>query len=111
MKLSYINLGEDIPPQPVCFSLGAIEALEDEFGSLEAMRQGLVDGKVKAINKVVEIMIDAGRAYCKGTGRTCPDPLPCRPADLIDISDSSIVSDLFSAMTSDSERKVETRKN
>ena len=111
MKLSFINLGDGIPAQPVCFSLGAIEALEDEFGSLDAMRQSLVDGKVKSINKVVEIMIAAGRAYCKGTGRDCPEPLPCRPADLIDISDSSIVSELFAAMTNDSSRTVETRKN
>ena len=111
MKLSYIQLG-DGEKRPVCFSLSAIEDIQDAFGDLDGMRDGIKSGSVKAINTVLEIIIRAGAAYCKGMGIDCPPPLKCRPADLIDATDSSIVSQIFDAMVNDAEREVETqRKN
>lgn len=107
MKLSYVQLGGE--KHPVCFSLSAIEAIEDEFGSLDEMRDGLAKGSVKAINSVLEIMLDAGRAYCNGMGMDCPPRLKCRPADLIDVSDTDVVKDIFAVMSGDSERSVEVR--
>jgi len=107
MKLSYVQLeGEK---HPVCFSLSAIEAIEDAFGSLDAMRDSLTKGSVKAINTVLEIMLDAGRAYCSGMGMDCPPKLQCRPSDLIDASDTDIVGDIFAVISGDSERSVEVR--
>ena len=107
MKLSYVQLGGE--KHPVCFSLSAIEAIEDEFGSLDTMREDLAKGSVKAINSVLEIMIDAGRAYCIGMGMDCPPKLKCRPADLIDVTDTNVVEEIFAVMSGDAERTVEVR--
>ena len=93
----------------MCFSLSAIEAIEDEFGSLDEMRDGLVKGKVKTINAVLEIMIDAGRAYCIGMGEEVPPRLKCRPSDLIDVRDPDIVKNIFAVISGDTERTVEVR--
>lgn len=111
MKLSYIQLGDE-EKRPVCFSLSAIEDIEEAFGGLDAMQKQLVAGKVKAINTVLEIMLRAGEAYCKGMDIPCPPPLKCRPADLIDVRDGSIVHQIFDAIQGDTERDIETqRKN
>ena len=107
MKLSYVQLGGE--KHPVCFSLSAIEAIEDEFGSLDTMRDELSKGSIRAINSVLEIMMNAGRAYCVGMGMDCPPKLKCRPADLIDITDNDVVKDIFAAISGDSERTVEVR--
>lgn len=107
MKLSYVQLGGE--KHPVCFSLSAIEEIEDEFGSLDQMREDLTNGKIKAINTVLEIMLNAGRAYCVGMGMECPPRLKCRPADLIDVTDSDVVKDIFAVIGGDSERTVEVR--
>lgn len=107
MKLSYIQLGGE--KHPVCFSLSAIEAIEDEFGSLDKMRDGLTKGSIKAINTVLEIMLNAGRAYCIGMGIELPEKMKCRPSDLIDVTDTDIVKDIFSVINDDSERTVEVR--
>lgn len=107
MKVSYIELANE--KHPVCFSLSAIEDIEDAFGSLDGMRKELEAGKVKAINKVLEIMLASGRAYCEGMGIECPPKLPCRPGDLIDVRDGSVVTEIFSAMSGDTERTVEAK--
>ena len=108
MKLSYIQLGEG-EKRPVCFSLSAIEDIEDEFGGIDNMKESLLAGKVKAINKVLEIMLRAGDAYCRGMGIACPPPLKCRPGDLIDVRDNAIVTQIFDAIKGDTERKVEAK--
>ena len=107
MKVSYIKLGEE--KRPVCFSLSAIDRLNDEFGDLDGMREKLVSGNVKSVIRVLEILLDAGTAYCRGMGIPCPPPLACSPGDLIGIGDRNIVSDLFEAMRQDGERSVETQ--
>ena len=108
MKLSYIQLGEG-EKRPVCFSLSAIEDIEDEFGGLDEMKKALLAGKVKAINKVLEIMLRSGEAYCRGMDLPCPPPLKCRPGDLVDVRDQSVISQIFDAIKSDSERNIETQ--
>lgn len=107
MKLSYVQLGGE--KHPVCFSLSAIEAIEDEFGSLADMQKSLSGGSVKAINRVLEIMLNAGHAYCEGMGIEAPAKLKCKPADLIDVTDSDIVKEIFAVISGDSERAVEVR--
>lgn len=107
MKISYIELAG--ARHPVCFSLSAIEEIEDRFGGLDEMRKELTGGKVKAINAVLEIMMDAGRAYCKAMGMDLPDKLPCRPGDLIDVRDEAVVQQIFGAMSGDTGRTVEVR--
>lgn len=107
MKLGHINLaGEEYP---VCFSLSAIEDIEDEFGSLDAMRERLTSGSTKAINRVLEIMLKAGRSYCVGMGVDCPPALKCRPGDLIDVRDGGVIRDIFAVISGDSERTVEVQ--
>lgn len=107
MRLSYIMLGGE--KRPVCFSLSAIERIQDEFGGLDEMRDALVEGKVSAINTVLDIMLSAGEAYCRGMDIPCPPTLKCRPGDLIDVSDKEIVSEIFAAMANDAQRGVETK--
>ena len=108
MKLSYIQLGEG-EKRPVCFSLSAIEDIEDAFGGLDQMQKALKAGKVKAINKVLEIMLRSGEAYCRGMDIPCPPPLKCRPSDLVDVRDNAIITQIFEAITADSERNIETQ--
>ena len=108
MKLSYIKLG-DGEKRPVCFSLSAIEDIQDAFGGLDEMREGLTSGSIKPVNTVLEILLRAGEAYCKGMGIDCPPPLKCRPSDLIDATDTSIITQIIEAMTNDSERSIETQ--
>ena len=108
MKLSYIQLGEG-EKRPVCFSLSAIEDIEDEFGSLDKMKESLLAGKVKAINKVLDIMLRAGEAYCRGMDIPCPPPLKCKPGDLVDVRDQSFVTQIFDAIKGDTERNIETQ--
>lgn len=107
MRLQYLKIGGE--KHPACFSLSAIEEIEDEFGSLDKMVKELNAGKVKAVGKVLDIMLRAGRAYCTGMGIVCPPPLKCKPADLIDVTDASIITDIFSVINNDTERTVEAK--
>ena len=107
MKISYVQLGRE--KRPVCFSLSAIEDIQDTFGSLGKMREELTAGNVKAINSVLEIMLKAGRIYAEANGEDCPPPLKCRPGDLIGTDDIDIVSEIFAAIGDGTERKVEAK--
>lgn len=103
MRISYINLlGKDYP---LCFSLAATEKLTEKFGSLEKMQEEMSANSVKAIGIVLDILMEAGQRYCKVAGIECPEPLPCRAADIIDLSDPSAVNGIIGAMSA--EREVE----
>lgn len=103
MKISYIELlGEK---HPLCFSLSAVEKLTDEFGSLEDMQKKLSANSIKATVKVLDVLLEAGRKYCEIAHIDCPAPLPCSAGDVIDLSDPSAVTAVFSAMSQ--EREVE----
>jgi len=109
MKISYIELlGKKYP---LCFSLAATEKLNDAFGSMEKMTEAVTGNNVgdmaKAIDIILTVLMEAGRKYCKVTGQECPEPLECRPADLIDLTDPSAVSAIYSAMAVGKEREVE----
>lgn len=109
MKISYIELvGKKYP---LVFSLAASEAISDAFGGFDKMQEGLSGadtGKLaKTVDTVLAILLDAGQKYCKIAGIECPEALPCRPADVIDISDPAAVKAIFSAITNSNDREVE----
>ena len=109
MKVTYIELlGER---HPLCFSLAASEALDEAFGGLDRMTQALSSGSLsqtaKAVDMVLQILMKAGRVYCGARGDELPPPLPCRPADLLDVRDGSTVGLILTAISGDSEREVE----
>lgn len=110
MKVTYIELlGEK---HPLCFSLAAQEALEDTFGSLEAMSEEFSSGEnrriISALDRALSILLKAGRVYLSARGEELPPALPCRPADSIGVTDKEAISAIFRAMSGDSEREVET---
>ena len=109
MKVSYIELlGQK---HPMCFSLAASERIDEEFGSMEAMLDELHSKEVrriaKAADKVLQILMHAGRVYMSACGETLPPPIPCRPADLIAVTDKESLQAIFSTMSEDSRRDVE----
>ena len=110
MKVAYIELAGK--KHPLCFSLTAANALDKAFGSLESMSDRILSSNVgqqlEAINTVLEILLKAGRIYASASGMEIPDPLPCSPADLIDVTDGEAVRSIFSAISGDTEREVET---
>lgn len=110
MKVSYIELlGKQYP---MCFSLTAATEMDEAFGGIETMadriQKGSLAQKAAAINKALEILMKAGRTYASLNGMEVPDPLPCSPADLIDVTDGAAVRSIFSAIANDTEREVET---
>lgn len=109
MKVTYVEfLGQK---HPLCFSLAASEKILEEFGSMEAMSHAVtgqdVVRKVHAIDQVLQILMQAGRIYVSACGEELPPELPCRPADLIDVTDPKAVTAIFAAVRSDTERTVE----
>lgn len=112
MRINYIELlGEK---HPLCFSLAATEAICEEFGSTEAMTEAISSDnmalKLRAVDKVLDILLRAGRKYCEVAGLDMPEkPLPCRAADVIDISDPSAIATIFGAIKTDTERTIEAK--
>lgn len=110
MRVSTIELlGEK---HPMCFSLTAAAEMEEAFGGLENLSERMTGGslvqQMSAINTALEILLKAGRIYASASGMELPEPLPCPPADLIDVTDGGAVSSIFSAISGDTEREVET---
>ena len=111
MKRTYIELlGEK---HPLCFSLSAVEEIAAEFGGVDEMSAALKDGtgleKIRATVKVLDILLRAGRRYCKAVGEDMPAPLPCDIGDIIDATDPSSVKAIFAAINGDSEREIEAK--
>lgn len=110
MRVSYIELlGQK---HPMCFPLTAASAMEEAFGGLEGLldrvNTGSLAQQASAINQALEILLKAGRVYASASGMELPDPLPCAPADLIDVTDGKAIKAIFSAVSADTEREVET---
>ncbi|MBD5169242.1 MAG: hypothetical protein HDT20_03860 [Oscillibacter sp.] len=110
MKVSYIELlGKQYP---MCFSLTAATEMDKAFGGLESLAKRMQTGglaeQAETINKALEILMKAGRTYAVAAGMEVPDPLPCSPADLIDVTDGAAVKAIFSAISNDTDREVET---
>ena len=111
MRVSYIELlGEQ---HPLCFSLAASEELSEKFGSLEKMQKEMVSKDIskvaKAFDTILTILLKAGRIYVSATGGKLPAELPCRPADLIDVTDREAVRSIFTVISADTARTVETK--
>lgn len=111
MKVSYIELlGEQ---HPMCFSLAASEELSAKFGGLEKMENALASKDIAqvahAVDTVLDCLLKAGRIYVTAAGGELPAELPCRPADLIDVTDGSAVKAIFTAIATDTARTVETK--
>lgn len=109
MKVSYIELlGEK---HPLCFSLAAASEVTEAFGGLENMSKSLslddIGKAAKAIDAVLTILMRAGRIYVKASGGELPPELPCRPSDLIDVTDGSAIRAIFETIRTDSDREVE----
>ncbi len=113
MRISYIELaGQKFP---LCFSLSATEEMLEEFGSLEAMTETL-DGddtlaKLRAVDRVLDILLRAGRRYCETMGLEQPPALKGAPSDVIDIADPSAIAAIFSTISSDNKRTVEAKQS
>lgn len=107
MKVSYIELlGKK---HPMCFSMTAANEMDEAFGGLgamiERMRTGSLVKQAADINKTLEILLKAGRTYASASGMELPDPLPCAPADLMNVEEAT--SAIFSTISRDTEREVE----
>ena len=110
MKVSYIELlGKKYP---LCFSLTAATEMEEAFGGLDKLSERLTGGGIArqavAVNTALEILLKAGRVYASASGMEVPEPLPCAPADLIDVTDGAAVKAIFSTVAGVTEREVET---
>lgn len=113
MRLTYIEIKEG-EKHPMCFSLLATERIVDEFGGLDEMtraitQEGDVVGRIRAIDKILEILLDAGRKYCEEMGFELPPKIRCRPGDLIDVTDGEAINKIFETMQNDTRREVEAK--
>lgn len=113
MRVSYIELAGQ--RYPLCFSLTAAAEMDEAFGGLDAlsekMQAGTLAQRAGVINQALEILLKAGRIYASASGGELPEPLPCSPGDLIDVTDGAAVHAIFSAISGDTEREVETVPN
>lgn len=110
MKVTYIELAKQ--KHPLCFSLAASEKLTKAFGGLDKMADGLIrnaDEKqsVDAVDTVLGILLDAGRIYIAACGEEPPPKITCRPSDLIDVRDTTIMQVIMEAMSEGTKREVE----
>lgn len=109
MKITYIELANQ--QYPLCFSLAASEKLSAEFGGLANMQKIMQNGSesdaIRAIDKILTILMEAGRIYLDACGESVPPPLPCRPADLLDARDPAAVKTIMDTIIGDTEREVE----
>ena len=112
MKVSYIKLLDR--DYPLCFSLTASQELAEAFGGLDKMSKELASSDMakmcKAVNVTLNALMKAGRIYAGAIGRECPEPLPCEPCDVIDMTDPESIKAIFAAINGDTERSVETKK-
>lgn len=96
----------------MCFSLAAARRMEETLGGLEGLQQRISTGtlaqQASAVNQALEILLQAGRVYASASGMELPDPLPCPPEDLIDVTDGKAINAIFSAVSADTGREVET---
>ena len=96
---------------PLGLCMGASETILAEFKRLDEMRDAIAgDVLVKkghALDRVLQILMKAGRIYLSACGEDVPPELPCRPADLIDVRDPKATQAIFDVMRSDTERTVE----
>ena len=109
MKTVYIELAGQ--KHPLRMSLAATKALNERFGDMDQMGAALtgenVGVQIDALDDVLTILMKAGRIYASAFGEELPPPIPCKPSDLIDASDGTVLKSVLEAMRSDARREVE----
>lgn len=110
MKLTYITLrGEQ---HPLCYNLYAIERMCDEFGGLDEMSDAVSSDntgeQIRAVGKVLKILLDGGRAYCAEMAIDMP-PAIANPSAVIDASSPEAIKAIFSAINGDKETEIEVQ--
>lgn len=108
MRISYIDLkGER---HPMCYSLMAVESICDEFGGLDEMAKSLdssaLNVRVRAVGKVISILMDAGRAYCEEMGMPLPTKIN-NPSALIDITSPDAIKAIFDTIKNGERQDIE----
>lgn len=98
---------------PVICSFAAIAALDERFGSLDAMNDAFHSGKpsnvVRAFDDAMEIFLAEGRTYAMAYGMEVPPPLPCKPSSLVHILENDkLFGFIQKLMDGDTSRQVET---
>lgn len=115
MKVNYLTLGGQ--QHPVCFSLGAGEELVEKFGvDLHELPDKLFGGttaeQLRAMDVMLTVLLKYGRQYAQYAGESVPEPLPCRPIDLIGIDEiGGMKSTIFGLIGKDAETSVELEDN
>ena len=111
MSVSYTELARKRHPR--CCFLTATAALEAAFCDLtkmgESLMQGGIRAKMDAFNKVLTILMQAGRVYVHAEGGELPEPLTCAPSDLLDVTSGTAVRAIFSTISGDTTREVEAQ--
>lgn len=109
MKTTYIELAGQ--RYPLRFTLAAEERLSEYFGGMENMAAAFSNGNeaktIFALDKVLTILLDAGRAYADACGEELPPKLTCRPVELLDARDPGALRAVFGVIKGDTEREVE----
>lgn len=111
MKVTYIELAGN--RHPLCFSLAVSEKLDEAFGGLENMQEELDSRQISRISRAVDVVLtalmEAGRVYLTACGEEAalPPRLTCRPVDLLDVRDNSVIKTVMTAIKGDSGREVE----
>lgn len=98
---------------PVICSFAAIAALDERFGSMEAMNEAFMSKKpssvVRAFDDAMEIFLAEGSIYAEAYGLEVPPPLPCKPSSLVHITENDKLFGFIQAlMDGDTRREVET---
>lgn len=115
MKLHYIELlGQK---HPLCFSLAASEEVDAAFGGMGKMFEEMTSKDTvriaRATDKILQILMKAGRVYASACGEELPPALPCRPADVIDASSragmETVTMAIIEAIQGDTARTVEAQ--
>jgi len=96
---------------PLRFSLRAVKACTDRYGSLDGMFEAIQvkNGQVDVVDEclwLLSTLLDAGYRYCKASGEDAPEP-PDEDTlmDMLDLAEMQGV--LLRAITGDSQRTVE----
>lgn len=110
MRVTYITLlGQQ---HPLCFSLAAYEEVLTTFGSMESLYATLTSGNlveiIHGLDKLLPILMRAGRLYASAIGEQIPPELKCRPSDVLDAADPTALGCALSAIKAGTTRTVET---
>ena len=110
MKVTYVEfLGQK---HPLCFSLKAYEEVLDTFGSMDGLYAMLTSDNltdiIQGLDKLLPILMRAGRLYASAVGAQLPPELNARPSDVLDARDPAALMTVIESIKNDTARTVET---